>query len=106
MSFFKKIQNLPEEKRKIILWSIVIIFSLTLFSFWFQILKQRLNQIEKERIKEQLKIPQLEDKLKEIPKIEMPEPKLPEISEEELKKIEEEMKKIKEEEEEMKKESE
>jgi len=98
MSFFKKIQNLPEEKRKIILWSIVIIFSLVLFSLWFQILKQRLNQIEKEKIKEQLKIPQLEDKLKEIPKIEMPELKLPEISEEELKKIEEEeMKKIKEE---------
>ena len=93
MSFLAKIQNLPENKRKIILWSIVIILSLGLFFAWFQILKQKLGQIEKEKIKEELGVPQIKEKLKEMPKIEVPEMEIPEISEEELKKFEEMMEK-------------
>jgi len=85
VNILEKLQSLPENKRRIILWSIVIILSLGLFFAWLQILKQKLSQIEKEKIKEGLGIPQIQEKLKEMPKIEIPKIEIPEISEEELK---------------------
>jgi len=87
MSFLKKIQNLPENKKKLILWSIVIIIGILLFTFYFKNVQQRLKSLKSEEIKEQLKIPEFQEKLKGLPKIEMPE-----ISEEELKQLEEIMK--------------
>lgn len=91
--FLKEIQNLPEQKRKIIRWAIVIIISLGLFFWWIQILKQNLGGFGKEGMRNWLGIPQLQEKLKDIPKTEMPKFEIPGISEEELKKIEEEIKK-------------
>ena len=91
--FIKKIQNLPENKRKIIRWAIVIIIALGLFFWWIQITKKSLSSFGKEGIKKWLGIPQLQERLNNIPKTEMPKFEIPGISEEELKKIEEEIKK-------------
>ena len=83
MRFLEKLQNLSERKRKIILWSIVIIIGISLFTFYIKNVQQRLKSLRDEEIKEQLKIIELQEKLKRLPKIEMPE-----ISEE-LKKLKE-----------------
>ncbi len=83
MRFLEKLQNLSERKRKIILWSIVIIIGISLFTFYIKNVQQRLKSLRGEEIKEQLKIIELQEKLKRLPKIEMPE-----ISEE-LKKLKE-----------------
>jgi type II secretory pathway component PulM len=72
MSFLKKIQNLPERKRKIILWSAVIIIGLILFVFWIKNVQQKLKIFEKEKIEQELQLPSLREKLKEIPKIKIP----------------------------------
>jgi type II secretory pathway component PulM len=72
MSFLKKIQNLPERKRKIILWSVVIIIGLILFVFWIKNVQQKLKIFEKEKIEQELQLPSLREKLKEIPKIKIP----------------------------------
>jgi len=73
----------------------VIIIGILLFTFYVKSVKLRLKSLSGEEIKEQLKIPELQEELKGLPKIEMPEikiPEIPEISEEELKKLEEQLK--------------
>jgi len=83
--FIKKIQNLPERKRKIILWSIVIVTGLSLLIFWFKSVQKAFKNFPKEQLKETFQNP-LQEKLKEVPRFEMPKLEIPEISEEELKK--------------------
>ena len=95
MKFLEKLQNLPERQRKIILWLVVIIIGFLLLVFYLQNLKLRLKSLSGEEIREQLKIPEFQEKLKELPKIEMPKIEIPEISEEELKKLEEQLKELK-----------
>ena len=90
--FFKKLQNQPEETRKIILWSVVIIISLGFFFLWLHSVKIKLKSFQKETFFESIEIPQLKEELKEASKMEFPEIKIPELSEEELKKLEETMK--------------
>ena len=80
MNFFEKIQNLSEGKRKIILWSVVIIIGLPLFILWVKNVQEKLKSFPKG----ESKIPSLRQELQGLPRIE-----LPEINEEELKKIEE-----------------
>ena len=89
MEFIKKIQNLPEEKRKVIFWLVVIIIGISLFLGWVKSLEMKIKSFRTEKIKEELKIPQLEEGLKGLQKLEMPE-----TSQEELKKIEELLKKF------------
>ncbi len=84
MTFLKKIQNLPEGKRRIILWSIVIIVGFFIFALWIKNTQGKLKSFQGGG----LNLPSLKEELKGMPKIEMPE-----ISEEELKKLEEELKK-------------
>jgi len=82
----KKIQELPEFKRKIILWSIIVILGLGLFSLYFKNIQRKLSSFEGEELKEELKLPALEEELKKLPKIETPKIEVPEIKEGELKK--------------------
>lgn len=84
MEFIKKIQNLPEEKRKVIFWLAVIIIGISLFLGWVKSLEIKIKSFRTEKIKEELKIPQLEEELKGLQKLEMPE-----ADQEELKKLEE-----------------
>jgi len=86
MDFLRKLRALPETKRKMILWIVVVIVGLIFSFFWFKNLQNKLENFKKEEFKEKLNLQKLE-----MPKIEMPEIELPEISEEELKNLEEEM---------------
>jgi len=89
MKFLEKLRNLPERQRKIILWSVVIIIGILLFIFYIKSLKLRSESKSYEEIREQLKIPEFQERLKELPGIEMPEIEVPEISEEEWEKMKE-----------------
>ena len=92
MNIVDKIRNLPESKRKVILWVIIIILAAGLLTWWVKNLQQRLKSFKTEELKEQLKLPSFEEKLKGLPKVEIPKLEIPEISKEELKKLEEQLK--------------
>jgi len=86
----KKIQDLPEFKRKIILWIVIVILGLVLVSFYIKNVQKRLKGFEVEKFKEELQLPSIKEGVKElpkleIPKIEMPKVEVPEIDEEKLK---------------------
>ena len=72
MSILNKIQNLPESKRKIILWIIVVIIGIGLLSWYAKNFQQRLKSFQTEEFRKQLQLPSLEKELKGFPKIEMP----------------------------------
>ena len=63
MNFLKKAQTLPEPKKKIILWSVVIIIGLALFILWAK------NAQEKFKIFQGggLNLPFLKEQLKGMP---------------------------------------
>ena len=81
MKFLEKLQNLPEGKRKIILWSAVVIVSFCFLIFYIKNTQKRLSNFQSGEIKlpsfqeefkalpsgipEELK--QIEEKLKETP---------------------------------------
>ena len=75
MRFFEKIQQLPEKKRKIILWSVIIILGAGLLFWWVNNLQKRVTGFPSEQLLEGL----------DLPEIEMPE--IPELSEETLEKL-------------------
>ena len=87
MNFLQKLQNLPEFKRKIIFWVIIVIVGLGLLFWWAQTTQMRLKSFKLEKLKEELRLPNFEEELKELQKSETPE-----ISEEELKELEESLK--------------
>ena len=60
MNFLNKIRNLPEKKRKIILWVTVIIVALILLVIWIRLSKQRVESFKVEEFKEGLELPSLE----------------------------------------------
>lgn len=91
MSLLEKLQNLPEKKRKIILWIVVIFVGILLSIFYIKNIQEKLKILSGEEIKKQLKIPEFQEKLKGLPKIELPEIEVPEISEEEWEKMKEEL---------------
>ena len=65
----KKIQNLPLEQRKIILWVIIAILGLALCVLWLKITKERLKGFEKEEIMEELNLPTFDKELLETPEL-------------------------------------
>ena len=69
MNILEKIQNLPERTRKIILWLVIIIIGIILLFFFLNNFQERLKNLETEKTKEELKIPSLEEELKNLPKI-------------------------------------
>lgn len=91
MEFLKKIQNLPEAKRKLILWTIVVILALVLFVWWVQGVQKTLKSFRKEELRQHLQLPVLEEELKKLPKFEMPQFETPEISEKEWEELEKEL---------------
>ncbi len=91
MPLLEKIQKLPKRKRKIILWSFLVIIGLCFFVWWIRAVQKKIQSFEKENLKEKFQIPALEEKLKEVSKIEIPEIKMPEINKEEFGKMEEEV---------------
>ena len=89
MDILKKIQNLPEQNRKVILWAIVILLGFVFALAWVQGLNERLGKAKEERVWEEFQPPRFEEQLKGLPQIGIPE--FPELTEEELKELEEEL---------------
>lgn len=89
--YLKRIQNLPLIKRKIIFWAIIIILGVILAVLWIRNIQQTIKSSPKEKLFEEIKLPQLKEKLESLPKPEMPKLEI----EEGLKKLEETQKEIK-----------
>ncbi|MBZ9572067.1 hypothetical protein KJA15_01925 [Patescibacteria group bacterium] len=87
--FLKRIQGLPLIKRKIILWSIVVILGLILGTLWVKSAQKRIRGFQKEEFFEELKLPELEEELEEELKEELEKLPKNEIEEELEKSIEE-----------------
>jgi len=84
-AFFKKIQNLPERKRKIIFWLLMVIISLSLVFFYIKNVQKKLKSLK------------IEESKKQIPKLEMPKIEIPKIGERgELEKLKEQLEQLKE----------
>lgn len=81
MNILRRLQNLSEPGKRIVLWSVMIAVGLALFILWMKNVQEKLKNFQGG-----LKLPSLKEEIGEMPKIEMPE-----ISEEELKKLEEEL---------------
>ncbi len=90
MTFLQKLQKLPEDQKKVILWSVVIIIALITLSWWGTNFKNKLKNFNSENLNEQLQIPELKEEFENLPKFEMPEmPEVPELTDEELQQLEE-----------------
>lgn len=60
--FIKKLQNLPEKQRKIILWTIVIILALGLGSVWIKMTIDKFSKMEPIKINlDVLKAPEFQN---------------------------------------------
>jgi len=82
--FLEKIRQKSKEERKAIFWILVIFFGIAFFGFWLLTVKQQVDSFNKDKIRQDLNLPQLEEQFKNLPK-----PEFPEINQEELKQIEE-----------------
>lgn len=67
-----KIQNLSESTRKVILWSVMVLIGLSLFTLYIKNVQKRLEGLEIEKFKEELQLPSFEKELERLPKIEIP----------------------------------
>lgn len=72
MNLIAKIQNLPESKRKIILWVAMIIIGLGLFTFCIKNAQKKVKGFQVEKLREELRLPSLEEELKKLPEIKIP----------------------------------
>ncbi len=81
--FLKKIQQRPEAERKMIFWILVILFGIVFFGFWLLIIKQQVDSLNKDKIRQDLNLLQMQEQFKSLPKLE-----LPKIDEQELKTLE------------------
>lgn len=68
----ERIQKLPERKRKIIFWLILIPIVIFSFFLYGKYVQKKLSEIKIEKIKKEFKIPELKEEFKKIPKIEIP----------------------------------
>lgn len=67
MNFLKKVQNLPEEKKKIILWIVVGFFGVILFFYWIGTVEKSLSGFDKEKTMENVNFPEIgKEPLEEI----------------------------------------
>lgn len=69
MNFLHKLQNLPEQKRRIILWLVLIIVGLGLLNWWVKNFQGKLKSFEMEEFKKELELPSLEEELKNLPEL-------------------------------------
>lgn len=65
MRFLKKLQNLPEKTRKVILWSTVVVLALILLVWWVNSIKNRVAEFRSDEFMEKLNLSSAE--LPEIP---------------------------------------
>jgi uncharacterized protein HemX len=71
--FIKKIQGLPEKKRKIILWAIILVLGICLSIFYVKNVSKSIKNFQKEELIEGLNIPSLKEEIEKLPKPEAPQ---------------------------------
>ena len=64
MNFLGKIQNLPEKKKKIILWIITVFFGLILLFVWTGIVGKVFSNFKGEKVIEDINFPELNEENK------------------------------------------
>lgn len=64
-----EIQNLPEQTRKIILWSITIALGLGLFAWFAKNVQEKLKSFEFKKTKEELLLPSFQKEFEKLKKI-------------------------------------
>ncbi|XOB40268.1 MAG: hypothetical protein ACKKMR_03065 [Candidatus Nealsonbacteria bacterium] len=73
MKILDKIQGLPDKRKKIIVWVVLIITAVFLFKLYVQNMQEKMKNIEGEKIKQELQIPKLQEELKGLLEFEIPE---------------------------------
>jgi len=58
--FFKKLRALPENKKKIILWAIVVFLGINLFIFFVRNATQKINKLQGNYFSSEIKTPDLQ----------------------------------------------
>jgi hypothetical protein len=87
-NLLSRARELPEGKRKIIFWTVIIILTLTLSTFYIRNAQKRIVDINAEKTKEELQLPYLEEGLKKLPDIKFPKIEMPEIDQGALQELE------------------
>ena len=65
MSFWQKILNLPESKRRIIFWIVIVFITIILFFLFVLIAKEQLSKIKNSGIERSLEIPNVKEKIED-----------------------------------------
>lgn len=75
MKFLEKIQQLPPYKKKIILWTVIIVLGILLTVFWVLNLKRSVARFQTEDLREDMEKggDTIREGVGEFPKIEIPE---------------------------------
>ena len=73
MNIFEKIRALSETKRKIILWTIIVIIGLSLLFFWVKNFQKKMKEFKKEEFLEDITPPPLKESIQDIPRVDFPE---------------------------------
>jgi hypothetical protein len=73
MNFLEKIRNLPEKRRKIILWSVMVVVAGLLIFFFVKSVGNKFSNFNAQELKNGLGIPELQEKMQELPKVEIPD---------------------------------
>lgn len=60
MSLFKKARELPQPKREIIFWTILVIIAIFAVSFWLLRARKRLRGLSREAFFDRIKVPETE----------------------------------------------
>ena len=71
MNILDKLQKQPESIKKMILWLILIIVGTGLAIYWVYSFRQKIKEFPKGAFIEELNLPLLEEKVKELPEIEI-----------------------------------
>lgn len=67
MNFLERLQNLPVQKKKIILWASISILAIFLFNWYLKTAKMTIQtKNSKKLFEEELKIPQLGEEIKKV----------------------------------------
>jgi|WetSurMetagenome_2_1015567.scaffolds.fasta_scaffold1397776_2 hypothetical protein len=80
MNFLEKIQNLPVGKRKFILWFLLAIIALLLFSLYMKNVSSRLKNLNADDFKKGLNVDKLKEGFNQLPKMQTPRLEIPATS--------------------------
>lgn len=89
MGFLDNLQKLPEQKRKTILWVVVIIIAIFFLIIWLISMKKNLRNFSREKVFQNLELPEIPENIIQMqnPVQEM-QANTPQFNEEELKALE------------------